>query len=298
MAIDFLHLKPLELQILDREKTVFFFPVGALEDHGDHLPLGADLFEAQGYCALSAKRLESDLPEWKSVLMPPAPLGIDPVTSSVALGVRGYVLRDWLVDSTRALMRLGFKHFVCFSGTRSPRQLTAIEDAGRIIARSGFRFGSRRAELVSALSAGTNFRDVMKQPFLLAPGEHGGARDTSVALHLFPKDVDVRYSALPKKEIPASRLLWGLQKRRGAIQGYWGNPATASAEQGQHEIEKTINDLFPKLRAVWEGANPNHLFRSWYSVFPPNKSFFKSWLLLFAVIFVLALWAVLFSQNF
>jgi hypothetical protein len=33
------------------------------------------------------------------------------------------------------------------------------------------------------------------------------------------------------------------------------------------------------MQAIWEGAPPASLFRSWYSIFPPNKSLFKVWIL-------------------
>ena len=46
----------------------------------------------------------------------------------------------------------------------------------------------------------------------------------------------------------------------------------------------------PKLRAVWEGANPEGLFRSWYSLFPTNKSFFKAWVAIILLAVLLAFW--------
>jgi hypothetical protein len=36
--------------------------------------------------------------------------------------------------------------------------------------------------------------------------------------------------------------------------------------------------------------NPETLFRSWYSVLPPNRSFFKSWVFAMAVLFLMLGW--------
>src|SRR4051812_37569151 len=132
MPLKFLQLTSVQLEGLSRETTVFFFPVAPLESHGPHLPLGLDLWEASRLCLMSAQKLETELPEWKGVLMPELPLGIDSNTHRVRFTVRPHVLRDWLVDSTKHLVDLGFLHFVCFSGHLGPRQLTAIEEAGTL----------------------------------------------------------------------------------------------------------------------------------------------------------------------
>jgi len=41
---------------------------------------------------------------------------------------------------------------------------------------------------------------------------------------------------------------------------------------------------------VLNGANPNSLFRSWYSIFPPNKSFFKAWIIFGLIGLLMVLW--------
>jgi hypothetical protein len=113
--------------------------------------MGLDLAEAQRLCELAAEKIESELPGWKAVLMPAAPLGIDTDTTANAVRVRAHVLRDWLVDACRALAKQGFFRFVCFSGHHGPRQLTAIEDAGKIISRKPLRAWLRKPTLESPM---------------------------------------------------------------------------------------------------------------------------------------------------
>src|SRR5512135_3663618 len=103
MPIEFQAISADQLRQLPPKQTVFFFPVGPLEDHGPHLPLGMDLIEARQACVLAATKVEADLPGWRGVIMPAAPLGVESKTSAIALTVRSYVLRDWLVDSCRSL---------------------------------------------------------------------------------------------------------------------------------------------------------------------------------------------------
>src|SRR3954454_20392093 len=127
MPIDFNKLSTIHLASLPHDKTVFFFSVGPMDDHGPHLPLSLDLQEATWLSQLSAERLEQQKPGWTAVIMPGTFFGIECNTTRATLRVRPHVLRDWLVDSCISLVHLGFLHFVCFSGHLGPRQLTAIE---------------------------------------------------------------------------------------------------------------------------------------------------------------------------
>lgn len=304
MPIELTQLTSLQVQNLPRGMTVFFFPVGGVEDHGPHLPLGLDLAEAHRLCFLAAQKLEADKPGWKGIVMPQAPFGVDSNTTTLAVTVRGYVLRDWLVDSCRGLTKLGFLHFVCFSGQCGPRQLTAIEEAGKIVSRRTFWSGivrllTPRAQggtersLVSACSALIRPNEVRRAPFFPFPSEHGGARDTSIAqaLGVIPSP---EVGVLDWKQLPEQAPQHSVWKRlRGQVSGYWGAPASATRDQGERALVGTVDEVFAKLCAVWEGANPDHVFRSWYSVLAPNKSFFKAWVLGFGIFIILGAWVYL-----
>jgi creatinine amidohydrolase len=299
MPIELQNLSSSELQSLPAAKTVFFFPVAALEDHGPHLPMGLDLEKARALCRLAAEKLEAEMPEWTGVLMPSAPLGVETDATRIALTVRSYVLRDWLVDACKSLKRIGFKHYVCFSGQLGPRQLTAIEDAAKLISRRPlYSLLSRTppkesayVTLVSACSALVTVQEVRLSPFWPDAVEHGGKKDTSIALALRPEAVDPTYTGLVEVARPTLKWnrLWLRLRRK--TPSYWGNPAQATAENGRQILVGQINEIFPKLRAVWEGANPDFLFRSWYSILPPNKSFAKGWLMGLSV--VVLIWAYL-----
>ena len=82
-------------------------------------------------------------------------------------------------------------------------------------------------------------------------------------------------------------------RRLGRMRSYWGHPAGADPAFGNQELKASLGHVFPKMRAVWEGASPSSLFRSWYSILPPNKSFFKAWLLLVLICLFIAAWGFL-----
>jgi creatinine amidohydrolase len=296
MPLEFAQLTRTKLDALPKGNTVFFFGVGPFEDHGPHLPLGMDLSEATWMCRAAAERLETEKAGWVGVLMPPIPAGIDSDTTEVALTVRPHVLRDWLVDCCRGLKARGFTHFVCFSGHLGPRQLTAIEEAGKLLNRRGIyslvspRFA--RARFVSASSAWVPPREVRRSPFWPDALEHGGARDTSVAITMGVHP-ELDPGTLPEVKRMDRWFDRVLKRALGKAGGYWGAPARATPEQGQRELQERLGDIFPKLRAVWEGSDPNMMFRSYYSVLPPNWSFFKAWLLFGCVLAIMLVWMFL-----
>ena len=298
MPLYFEKISSTQLESLSREKTAFFFPVGPLEDHGPHLPMGLDLLEAERIALLSAEKTEKEMTGWTVIIMPKAPLGIDSATSKIAITVRGHVLRDWLVDACLGLSRAGFSHFVCFSGNAGPKQLTAIEEAGKVLRQRGRKFGIPRLwgkkfshpTLVSASSTCIEKAEASTSPFWPSPPEHGGERDTSVALAIHPELVDKMMAGLPDQEREGTFLERFIRHNKHTISGYWGAPSQGRAARGDMILDEKVNQIFPKLRAVWEGANPEKLFRSWFSIYPSNKSFFKAWLLAIALTVLMSIW--------
>ncbi len=302
MPSQFARLTADQVKALPREKTLFLFAVAPLEDHGPHLPLGTDLLEASRLCELMGERIERDLTGWSVVIMPAVPLGRDSFTQSVAIKVRPHVLRDWLVDATRALIKEGFFYFACFSGHGGPKQVTAVEEAGQCIYRST-RFirlyrhyfggvGNKPLPIfVSLSSSQVTAQQVQESPLFLDIKEHGGRRDTSVMMAIDPSQVGPAQPTLSERAWSSpshyGRLRHRLSKQ---ISGYWGKPADATAAWGHATLASIVDEVFPKLKAVLEGSNPELLFRSWYSILPFHRTFFKAWLLAMALFFMMLAW--------
>ena len=290
MALIFENLNASKIMTLSREDTVFFFAVGPLEDHGPHLPVGLDGFEASHLCHALAARFEIEREGRTSVLMSRVPFGIDSNTSKLVIRVRAHVLRDWLVDSCESLFKLGFTRFVCVSGHLGPKQLTAIEEAGKFLRKKTGYFGLRRIFtakpktggpiLISASSALLTKKEVFRSPFKAKPNQHGGERDTSVALAISGELVQSIYPALPVQLPPQN-------------ESYWGNPGEASAEKGKQILEAQIDEIYTRLKRVWAGEAVERQFKTWYSIFPPNQSLFKAWFLSLILALILAAWVFL-----
>jgi creatinine amidohydrolase/Fe(II)-dependent formamide hydrolase-like protein len=303
-----LHLDRLrapELAALSREKTVFFLPIGPIEDHGDALPISLDLDEARSVCLRTAETLSAD--GWNAILAPSAALGVDSNTSALAIRVRPHVLRDYLVDFCDSLAKSGFRYFIAVSGHPGPRQLTTIEDAGKFLRKRHLRFGifpnAKAPILVSGASIAIDKEELSDSMLFPFPPEHGGKRDASVALAL--RDVDPAYSvdeslvkASASTERETSLFPHWLAWRKGNVRGHWGATSTPSAHIGNERIQEKSKTIATKFRAAVEGGRAHHLFKSWYSVIPMNQSLFRIWILVFLLTVLLGGWVFYSVQGF
>lgn len=224
------------LLALDRNKTVFLIPIGGIEDGGADQPLGAALEAAEKKCIELAEKIETQLDGFEAVLFSKSAFCVSGTSKVLTLKNRGYVLKDWLLDSIHPLIKKDFLYFICISGTRTPKTLTAIEEAGKSIRQ---KYAWRRALGGMKL----NF----KAPLLISLESADAAPSQMFSQH-------------PKPPV-------------------------------------LIEDVFSKVQAVLEGANPESLFRSWYSIVPTNRTFFRAWLLMFGVIIIIAAWVWL-NFNF
>ena len=64
-----------DIAALDTGRCVAVLPVGAVEQHGPHLPLGTDSYIAEGIVALALARVADDVPV---LLLPTQAIGHSP----------------------------------------------------------------------------------------------------------------------------------------------------------------------------------------------------------------------------
>jgi creatinine amidohydrolase len=280
MIKTFALLHPDELKAFEPHLTVFLFPVGGLEQHGPHLPLGTKLIQAEGLSKALAEELEKRLPGWTFVLMPLIPLMVDGVTRHLALPVRPHVVRDAVVDQCEQLKRLGFKNFIAVNSHLAPRQITALEEAAKIVTGRSWYVGSK-AQLISITSALVDSRHVFESPMIALPDEHGGAGDTSSMLYLARGSVKADYSSLESAIRPKPSVQRFLAYISNELDGYWGRPASASAENGQVELNSLVQLLSVKVIPWLEKGQGAGQFRSSYRHYPFNWSFAKAYFLAF-----------------
>ncbi|HEV2349002.1 MAG TPA: creatininase family protein [Terriglobia bacterium] len=248
------------LDALDRERTVVIFTVSPLEEHGPHLPVGTDLFEAEFLGEELGKRILEVKPDWTVLLGPPLPFGASAFDHAGTLLVRARTVRNATLDYGAALARHRFRYILITNAHAGPRHVVALEEAAATVTR---RFGVRmlslsgpilwkilRGKLTARLEPLLGRRLTPSEKEALAGDAHAGVWETSLILRFRPELVDASFTQLPPMRfllIDALRKNYPL--RLGNKLGYIGAPSAATAELGE---------AFRRLlvEVAWEVARP------------------------------------------
>jgi creatinine amidohydrolase len=170
---------------LARTKTILI-PVGATEDHGAHLPLGTDMFEAREICRRAAVALGEQGCE--VVIGPAIPFGV----STFHMGFPGTVtltsstLILVLKEVMHSLYHHGFRNLLLIHGHDGnlPQMMTAAQDVVNETPDATVAVLNWMVELAKAYAKG----DLIKSK----KGEsHGGEGETARIIATHPELVDL-----------------------------------------------------------------------------------------------------------
>jgi creatinine amidohydrolase len=125
-----------QIDALDRQRTLFILPVGMIEVHGPHLPVGTDILGLIYETDASSRRVSRALPDWNVVLMPPISygqgganeLGAKPVHPGT-YGMRQSTLRSLVADLGGQVAQNGFRWIFVLNGHGAPTHNIAINEA-------------------------------------------------------------------------------------------------------------------------------------------------------------------------
>jgi len=213
---------------------VVFVLSGPLEQHGPHLPLGTDLFQAALVRdAITRRVLRSG---WNVLLAPPLPYTTAVLSRSYPGSVsihRAHAV-DFFGDLLTSFAAHGLVNQVVISQHMDPPHVLAWEEACGRAAEAGARAIEGYERLI--------FDDVRSGALadLVGPGHagdsHAGLIETSIMLATRPNLVDVATAAslqpMPmdfERDLRAARDFRDL----GNGLGYTGTPAAASAQLGR-----------------------------------------------------------------
>lgn len=218
-------LLPHEFRQRLAEQPIAYLPLGTLEWHGEHLPLGSDAIQSEGLMAECARR-------FGGIVMPPIHLGPDrakPADEGRTLIGMDYAdsttpprqldgscywvpagLHLLLVDAILAqLKRAGFR--AVFADGHGPSRSSWVENLPERQMRFGLKlFGVTR-------EIGRQWKSQM---------DHAARNETSLMMHFRPGGVDL-------SRLPSARSTWP--------QGVAGeDPRDATAAYGRECLEKSV----------------------------------------------------------
>jgi creatinine amidohydrolase len=236
-----------QLNALNREKAVIFIPISPIEEHGPHLPLGVDAFNARFFAQKLAERLTEKRPDWTVVLTPLLPLGTNVFKYIGSIYIRQRAVRDVVTDFASSLARYGFSYFVVFSFHGGPGHLVALEEASRKVSK---KFGVKMISLTGGLAytflTGGFTPQIerhlsepltQKERELFKKDIHAGWWETAMMLKTKPHLVEGSYKELEPVTIDIRKVRADSAKRAGKGLGYLGAPHKATREFAEASTE-------------------------------------------------------------
>lgn len=238
--------------VLGADATVLV-PIGAIEQHGPHLPLSVDWIIADEVARAVVARLGDELPVWTVPTLPFSKSNEHAWSSGTM----------WLSQSTMAAV---------------------LDDIGRCVAASG----ARRIVFLNGHGGNSTLLNVacrelrlahglltfLVHPFVppayappdpdaasspeLGMGIHGGLDETSVMLHLRPEDVDMTKAVrnVPEWMTERDHVKFGGSVQFGWLSndfgddGHIGDPTGATAERGARLFDDSVEFICQQLRDI------------------------------------------------
>lgn len=214
-------------------------PVGALEQHGAHLPLTTDTVLAGGVARGLAEGIGA-------LLLPPIAYG-DAWTAegwAGTLSLSPETLRATVTDIGRGLQRMGVKGLITLNGHFGNREPIAL--AARTLSELSFpvfhldypQLEVFAAEICESAPAGPGFY-------------HADEVETSMMLALAPNTVAMDKAAPEYPEFPET---FGLEPMKLSVfnrSGVFGDPRPATAAKGERLIASIVAECV-RLVGVWK----------------------------------------------
>jgi creatinine amidohydrolase len=231
-------------------RTVAILPIGSLEPHGPHLPLDTDVTIAVAMSKSTEARLEQlGVP---CVLLPPVAYGLTNWTSGFAgrVTLRPGTLWALLEDVVTSLEQQGVSRIVFANAHLEPEHVQVL----RGVALDHAVRGADKAQVVFPDNTRRKFAETLGDEF--KSGDcHAGRYESSLVLAADPGSVrEAQRKQLAPLEIKLiEKMKAGMHsfQMAGAEQAYCGDPASASAQEGRHLVERLADMMMASMRDAW-----------------------------------------------
>lgn len=234
-----------EIEALDREQTILLLPLGSVEQHGRHLPVGTDTMLATEIACAAASRLKG-----RAIVLPPPWYGLSDhhMRFPGTITLRAETLLALVADIGESVAAHGFRRLVLLNGHGGNAAL--VEVLASVIGR---RFYGRAR--VAGLTYFQLARDQIAKLRTTAEGGMGHACEfeTSLMQHLRPELVAIEKAETcypdPGSEFLSTDLLGGSRVRSYldfgdlSASGTLGDPLAASSEAGARFHGVVVDEL-------------------------------------------------------
>ncbi|MEO6391784.1 MAG: creatininase family protein [Pyrinomonadaceae bacterium] len=257
-----------QIDALNRDQTIFILPIGMLEQHGPHLPIGSDSFGVSYSVAEVSRRVGKSLTDWTIILMPAINYGegganeigniqVHPGT----YGIRQSTLRSIVADVGGQLAQNKFKWIFVIHGHGAPTHNIAISEACDFVSET-FKITMLNLQSMASADAAMAAKAQQIAAKYYSPAElasfgmdiHAGLSETSGVMAIQPKLVNEVYKTLPSRTGTSIEELRQLALTPG-WQGYFSSPAKAKGAYGKEDNEAWAEGLSSFIMRAVHGEN-------------------------------------------
>ena len=235
-------------------RTIAILPIGSTEPHGPHLPLDTDVTIALAQSRRAAARLEAA--GVATLVMPPVAYGLTNWTEGFPgrVTLRPGTLWALLEDIVASLEQDGVRRVVFANAHLEPEHVRILR--GVATDRAG------PLETTKERPAQILFVDVTRRKNAERLGDefrsgdcHAGRYESSLVLAADPDSVrdEERRALAPVRIDLLEKMKAGVQsfRKAGATEAYCGDPATASAEEGESLLDRLADMIASACREAW-----------------------------------------------
>lgn len=215
-------------------------PVGSIEQHGSHLPMGTDYFSAEAISKAVAERINA-------FLYPTIPFSTcyEHKGSKGSLCMRPTTFYQMLQDLVLNLRDQGFKKVIIY-----------IAHGGVYVAGPAVReLNALYDDLQVALVYGANQEKINKEVLENKDEIHAGEKETSLMLYLHKDTVNteemMKNDFIP--DCPREFLNYASLLKLSKT-GVWGKPSLATEEKGKKIFEYVVDGVVEYIEKVFEIA--------------------------------------------
>ena len=236
MLYEYLTLRSPELQKIFRKKPLVILPVGQVEEHGPHLPVGTDCVIAAESARAIGERLAGKIPV---LLMEP-----------IFYGYSGKIMTRWGPTMQVGMDTMGDYCFeVCASlADMGAEKIAVINGHGHhnaILEIAARRLADEKNVAPAIVYPHTLAGEAIQKMGKGGPGGscHGGEFETSLMLYLAGGSVDVSKATdevVSESLKPPPGIFWSTWARQRTASGIYGKPSVASAESGKVFFEAIV----------------------------------------------------------
>ena len=250
------HMSVPEVEDFLETSDMVIIPVGALEQHGTHLPIGTDFLNGVERCKLIAQERDVLVAPVLMVGQSPYHMGF---AGSIAL--KAETIIDVHLQAVESLIHHGFKRFIIMNSHGGNRAITTllVDQINQTTAGVAVSFGE----------AVRPFMEPSSEPPSTVLDRHGGSSETSNSLYLMPSLVQMDSAITAELTLPPHLdamlpdvvagdptalqlfLAEGLKaeetgKKTSSAEmsttGVWGerDPADGTAARGEDQMRRTI----------------------------------------------------------